>query len=177
MATTITDVVRMDLFAQVLEYRLEHPESTVQEACEKVGVPRRTFYAWLSSDSEAMLAVKDTLNDSQRASLFEYSQRLYTGLTLLLDDFIDPKNKPEVRMKLGKWLIPFFDDVAKIHHATPGGEDRAPFLKDGPKLERAQSRLATLDLAITEDGVRVEVLRDEPLLELEARDPEPAEKD
>lgn len=167
-----SDIVRADLFGQVLEYRLANPTATIEESCAAVGIAKSSFYRWVAMDSEAMVAVKDALNDAQRGALFEYSQRIYSALTMLLDDAVNTKLKTETRLKVLKFAIPLFDDLAKVHHATPGGEDRAPFLKKGPVLEHAQSRLATLDLAITEDGVRVDILRDQPIIEAFLQDPE-----
>lgn len=167
---TSSKLVRAELFYQVLAYRLDNPTSTIAEACNAVGIPVRNFYRWVAMENDAMDVVRDSLNDAQRTALFEFSQRIYSALTLLLNDAVNPALKTETRLTVLKYVIPLFDDYAKIHHATPGGEDRAPFLKKGPTLEKAQSRLATLDIAITEDGVRVDVMQEQPVIDSTARD-------
>lgn len=163
-------MIRANLFLQVLQYRMDNPAASIEEACNKVGVSKRTFYSWVASDSEAMQVVKESLNDAQRGALFEYSQRIYTALTMLLDDAVNKGIKAETRLKILRFAIPLFDDFAKVHHATPGTEDQAPFLKKGPMLEHAQSRFATIDLAMTEDGVHIEVSKDVSVIDGLAQD-------
>ena len=173
---TSKDLVRANLFLRIINYQIENPGCTVQEACDAIGVPVRTFYSWVAKDADAMTATKDMLNEAQRGSLFDFSQHVYSGLKMLIDDFTNPGIKPETRMKLAKFLMPVFEEYAKIHHASPGGEDRAPFLRTGPVLEHAQSRLATLDIAVNEDGVRIDVLQDTPIIDAVVRDSQQPEQ-
>jgi len=169
---TPSEIIRADLYRQIIELCLTEEDMTIEKACQKVGVSRRTFYSWVASDNDAMLLVRQALGDTQRAALFDFSQTLYAALSMMLADAVDSKKKPETRLKVMKFLLPLFDEYAKVHHAAPGGEDQAPFLKQGPVLEHAQSRLATLDIAVDENGVRIDIMQDKPIIDGIARDSE-----
>lgn len=158
------DELRSALIIKVQTIRLE-TGCTLLEACEQAGINIRSYHRWVAEQPEAIELVREYLNEGQRNALMSWSQAYGRVVTSFIEALDDPAVKYETKLKIIKYLEPAMDQLAKAYHASPGGEDRAGFLKKGPTLLQAQSRLATLDLAITEQGVRVDILQDQPVVD------------
>lgn len=162
-----TRLQRIAQTVQVMGLLMQNPEMTREDACQQAGITPRTYRDWLQSGDETIEALRGFLTMTQRETLFELSQARMKIIQLLIRDALDPLTASKDRVLIEKRLDEIAQELQRVHHATPGiEEDANQFLKEGPKIEKQRSRLASVDVERTKDGVTVHVFEERDVIDV-----------
>lgn len=170
-----TRLKRVAQTVQVLGMLMINPEMSQQAACDEVGIDPRTFRNWLHSGDNTIETLRGFLTMTQREMLTELSVARMQIVRLLIKDALDPLTPAKDRVTLERRLDEIANELQRIHHATPGVEEGAnKFLKEGPLIEKQRSKLATVDVERTEEGVTLHVYEEQDVIDVT---PSPSESD
>jgi len=171
--TEDTRLKRIAATMQVLGMLMQNPEMTQQEACDEVGITPKTYRAWLHSGDDTIETLRGFLTMTQRETLAELSIARMQIVRLLIKDALDPLTPAKDRVTLERRLDEIANELQRVHHATPGIEEGAnQFLKQGPIIQQQKSKLATVDVERTGEGVTVHVYEERDVIDVT---PEPDE--
>jgi hypothetical protein len=157
--TETSQLIREGQALQVSLLRAFNAKLTVTEACEQVGISYKVYHDWTLKNTGYADTLRNFIAQTQQNLLSELEVAWVKGVTLLLEDFTSPNTKTTDRIALAKFLLDLKNSLEDSLHAKPGNEDTArDFLKQGPRLEKAKSRMASLEIEPTQDGgISVEI--------------------
>jgi len=123
---------------------------TVVEACQTIGIPRSSFYYIVENNPEAISELQSIIDANNREQLGLILLSKNEMLCKIIEDGLSDTTKPKERLAIYLKLnelsdrltdnLPIESDYAKRAHE---------FLKRGPQLVHAQSRLITTERTIT----------------------------
>ena len=166
----LTETIRISQALQVMLLREEG--KTLQEACKEVGISPFRFRFWAKRAPEAIDALREFVGEQQRLQLVELLSAWQLGIQAVAEDVSSAHLKLKDRVAGLKFLKPILEELLAQYHAQPGAEEAAhAFLKEGPKLQRVPSRMASVEVEPTEEGgVKVHVSRYHEILDLTPKD-------
>jgi len=169
-----TALIKESNAIQVLLFMLDDPKLTEVVVCEKVGITPDIYRFWIRRNPDALDAIRQFIVESQRTQLFELETNWPKAVSELVLDAVDGSTKTKDRISAMKLLREIKEDLERTHHTQPGVEDEAhQFLKEGPKLTRVKSRMASVEVEPTASGgLRVEVSRYSDLIDSHLEEPE-----
>lgn len=172
-----TALVKESNAIQVLLYLLDNPKLNETQACAEVGITPEAYRYWIRRNPDAMDAVRQFILETQRTQLFEIETSWPRAVSELVLDAVDTSTKTKDRISAMKLLREIKEDLERTHHTQPGVEDEAhQFLKEGPKLTKVKSRMASVEVEPTASGgLRVEVSRYSDLIDSHLSETEPEE--
>ena len=139
----------------------------VSEACEQVGITERVYRDWLHKGDNTIEALRGFLTMAQREQLSKIVTARLQIVDLIIADALDPLTAPKDRVMLERRLDEIAFELQRTHHAVPGiEEDANKFLKEGPVIESKKSRLASIDVERTKDGVTVNVYEEHDVIDI-----------
>jgi hypothetical protein len=146
---------------------------TVIEACEVVGVPVSTFYEWVKRGSDTIDAFRDLLSEQYRLQLLYITAARASNIRSVAEQVTNEDNKVSIKERkiADTMLAKYGDELERSLHAAPGHEEAASqFLQRGPKLKTQQSRFASMEIESTEDGLRIDLYKDDDVIDAETKD-------
>lgn len=116
---------------------------TVVDACREVGIPRSSFYNILENNPEAIADAQAVIDANQREQL---GMILYGNTEILkkliadgLSDATSPRDRLAIFLQLNELGNKITDN---LQIESQLNREANAFLKKGPKLEHAESRLS-----------------------------------
>jgi len=174
--TTPKQVQRVTQTVEVMRLRFEEPELTVDEACDRVGISRRVFYHWLHRGDDVIDNMRDFILGEHRKMLLAISTARLSAVELLIKDALHENTSTQDRVAAMRYLDPIREELERAHHAAPGVEEEAhAFLKLGPKLEKQQSRLASIEVREEDDSVVFDIYKTQDVIDITPEDAEEPE--
>lgn len=154
---------------------LQEEGSTIEEACQAVGISRSSFYEWARKAPDMMEAVREHVGEQQRYLMVRLLVAWQRGLEELATDLESKSLKTKDRVIALKLVRPILEDLLETFHAQPGAEEAAhEFLKKGVTLQRQPSRMASLEVEPTETGgLKVHVSQYNDILDITPDQEEP----
>ena len=173
--TESTILVRKSQALQVLIERMNDPHLSTEEACQRVGISSQVYRDWMHQDPDALVALRNFIAAMQLEQLFNIEMTWPVIVEELLKSASASGTKTKDRVQATKLLERFKDDLERSYNAQPGAEEDAHgFLKDGPKLSKKLSRMASVEVEPTQQGgVRVDISSYQDVIDLP--DPEHSE--
>lgn len=168
--TAQSQMLRISQCISVMFTLYEKPELSEREACEIVGISPDVYREWLRREPEAINSLRNFIAETQRDLLFQLSIARNTGVGHLINAVVDKETGVKARISALAYLDKVREELEKSHHAQPGVEEEAHgFLKTGPQLTSGKSRLASLEVSRTEDGITVNIFKEDPVIDQELR--------
>jgi hypothetical protein len=170
--TAITEAKQEARVIDVLSLTIDG-QHTVIEACEVVGVPVSTFYEWVKKGSDTIDAFRGLLAEQQKLQLLVITAARTANIRAVANQVTDPEAKVSIKERkiADSMLAKYGDELEKNLHAAPGNEEAASqFLSRGPKLKTQQSRFASMEIESTDDGLRIDFMKDENVIDAETKD-------
>jgi hypothetical protein len=170
--TEVTKLARVAQAVEVTALRFQHPDWTIEKACEEVGITEKVYRTWVYSGEGLIEAARGLIGQMQRKTLIDISAAKAKAIEMLIEDAINEHTSTKDRVLALNYLEKEVTELQRVLHAAPGIEEKAhDFLKKGPKIERKQSRLASVHIEPDETGgVDVTVYQDQEIIDAEARD-------
>jgi transposase-like protein len=167
------EIKRTTEVMQVLAIIFARPQTTIQEACDEVGIHKNTYYHWIRKNPESLRVVKDFLADVQRDELVYLSAAMSEVNTLLARKALSDETDVAERLKIAKYLSGEAEKLQRTYQVTSGGEDAAEFLKDGPQVVTQKSKFASITVSQDDKGdVEVGLYRNDIIIDgIEVSDP------
>ena len=98
------------------------------------------------------------IDEAQRQLISELAIAKFKTLRMLMEDATDVMTKPSDRAKLFEAISNELDELQSVYNVRPGIETEAQaFLKQGPAVEKKESRFVSIDIEETETGFRIGV--------------------
>ena len=154
--TTEYHKMRQAQCLQVFMLKAEEPETTIEDACDRVGITRSQYYYWLKKDDSAIHAFRTVIQESQREQLATIVLAKAVAIQKLVNAVISDGIKTKDRVAALKYLDSQAEELQTVHHARPGiEEDARRFLKEGPHTENKASKIGSLEIRAGADGSAV----------------------
>lgn len=123
---------------------------TVAEACRTVGIPRSSYYYLVENHPEAMAEVQTIIDANNREQLglilLSKTEMLQKIIEDGLSDATQPKDRLAIYLKLNELADVLTDS---LHIDSQLSKDALEFLKRGPNLTHAKSKLTAVERTIT----------------------------
>ena len=137
---------------EVLQLQFEDPTRTITGLCLHVGIPRYQYYRYLREGTEIVEALRLLIMQSKRVELATISSSRHRILENLVDEALETKDITEM-VKTLEYLDTHEKELQNDVGATPGLEDDArEFLKHGPKIQKQESKFASIRVSEDDDG-------------------------
>ncbi len=121
---------------------------SIVKACQEVGVPRSTFYYFVTHHPEAIATFQEMqlfAKAHQFALILESQTNI---LERVIEDGLADTTSPRHRLAIYKELTKNMDELLEdLHVNSRDGKDAADFLT-GPTLKPAESRFSATECAI-----------------------------
>ncbi len=151
---------------QVLMLLFYQPNMTIRSACEKVGITERKYRYWLASGDEAIERTRELIDAQQRELISEIAIAKGEIIRKMISQATESTTKPLDRVALYNTLNEELNLLQGVYNVRPGIEEKAhEFLKQGPKTTKKKSRFASLDIKESEDGVQIDIIREEDVID------------
>lgn len=138
--------IRTNQALEVIQHSMEG--MSIVEACQVVGVPRSTFYYFVTHHPEAIATFQEMqlfAKTHQFALILENQTKV---LERVIEEGLADTTKPRHRLAILKELTKRMDELLQdLQVNSRDGKDAADFLT-GPKLERAVSRFSATESTI-----------------------------
>ena len=172
--TSITASIRTSQAAQVLLAMYADPKLTKKAACEQVGISPQVFQYWVERGEDTIEALREIIGTSQRDQLSTLLLAKHRATELLSKDATDALTTPKDRVLIMEYIDGQIDELQRALHARPGVESEAQeFLRQGPVIEKKQSRFASVDVQRTDDGVTINLYKEDDVIDATAKDSSP----
>jgi len=123
---------------------------TVVEACQKVGMPRSSFYYILENNPEAIAEVQAIIDTNNREQLGLILLTKTEMLQKLIEDGLSNTTKPKDRLAIYLKLNELVDRLTdSLHIENQYEKDAHEFLRQGPVLVKAKSRFTATERTVT----------------------------
>ena len=123
---------------------------TVVEACQEVGMPRSSFYYIMENNPEALAEVQAMIDANNREQLGLILLSKTEMLQKIIGDGLSKTTKPKDRLAIYLKLNELVDRLTDtLHIDSQLSKDAHEFLKRGPQLVHARSRLTATETMIT----------------------------
>ncbi len=156
---------RINQAIQVLGVLFEFPDTSVVDACNQIGIEPRTFYRWVHKGETTIDSLREFIAHQQREILIHVSAGRQAAVQHLINDAVHENTSTRDRVMAMKYLDDIREALERAHHAAPGiEEDAHAFLKQGPKTTLMKSRLASIEVRETDDGVNLDVYREQEVI-------------
>lgn len=153
---TTTQLAKISQAQQVLTLLFYDPTLTVEHACEVAGITVRQYRYWLSHGGEAINSTRDLIDAQQRELISDIAIAKGKIVQLLIQDALNPLTKPLDRKSILETLDNILNEYQTIYNVRPGIEEEAQeFLRQGPKIEKKESRFASIEVEETDSGFRI----------------------
>lgn len=163
---TALQAIKNSKMTDVLTLLFTNPTIKISDACKALDVDYDQFRYWERTHPDFISTVRNLLGEYQREQLLALELTTSSALTALMEAAVSTETGVAMKMELHKYLSLIRDELARTYHAEPGVESEAQsFLSKGPVTKRQESRFASLELSRTDSGVRIDILRDEDILE------------
>ena len=144
----ITKASRVNNALQVIQHM--NAGMSVVEACREVGIPRSSFYYIMENNPEAIAEVQAIIDASNREQLGLILLSKTEMLRRIIEDGLSDSTKPKDRLAIYVKLNELVDRLTDtLHIESQLSKDAHEFLKRGPQLVHAQSRLMANERTIT----------------------------
>ena len=144
----LTKASRINSALQVIQHLNEG--LTVVDACKEVGLPRSSFYYIVERNPEAIAEIQELIDTSNREQLglilLSKTEMLGKIIEDGLADTTKPKDRLAIYLKLNE-LVDRLTDTLQVESQI--SKDAHEFLKRGPQLTPARSRLVATERTIT----------------------------
>ena len=139
---------RMNTALQVIQHM--NAGMTVAEACREVGIARSSFYYIVENNPEAVSDVQAIIDTNNREQLGLILMTKTEMLRKLIEDGLSNTTKPKDRLAIYLKLNELVDRLIDSLHIENQFEKEAhEFLKRGPVLVKAKSRLTATERIVT----------------------------
>ncbi|MGC9384221.1 MAG: hypothetical protein ACP5D6_06450 [Kosmotogaceae bacterium] len=156
---------------QVLLLLFLNSDMTVETACEAVGITERKYRYWLANGETAIEMTRNLIDNQQKQLVSELAIAKNKIINRLIKDATDVTTKPLERAKLFEVLNEELDKLQSVYNVRPGIEEQAQaFLKQGPAIEKKESRFASIDIEETDEGFRIGINKENDIIDGEAKD-------
>ncbi|MEA1998739.1 MAG: phBC6A51 family helix-turn-helix protein [Euryarchaeota archaeon] len=131
---------------------------SITEACAEVGIPRSTYYTWLSNDPDAVNEIANMVTDLQRVQLAEIASIEQTALHLLEERVGAGAMQDKDLIKALDYLNEKMDKLITAQGVSHANEEAASDYLSGVKQHRVPNRLepfideATFNVRPQKDG-------------------------
>jgi len=160
--TEVTEAARTAQALNAMALMIQDPTTKTKDAAEAAGLSAFQFRDWIRKHPKTIEAIREFVTLMQKDLLFDLVQAERGIVMMMIDDATNPLTSGRDRVTIHKWLYEYGGVLQKSLHAIPGVEESAhSFLKEGPMTESKKSRLASIEVSRTEDGVTVEVFEDQ----------------
>jgi len=123
---------------------------TVAEACSAVGIPRSSYYYLVEHHPEAMAEVQAIIDTNNREQLGLILLSKTEMLQKIIEDGLSDGTKPKDRLAIYMKLNELADALTDtLHIDSQISKDAHEFLKRGPHLIHATSKLTAIEKTIT----------------------------
>jgi len=114
---------------------------TVVEGCRKVGMLRSSFYYIIENNPQAITDIQAIIDANNREQLVLILQNKMEIFEMVIQDGLSEKTSPRARLAIYLKLTQLTDEIMESlqREETPD----VGFLLTGPKLVKAESRLAS----------------------------------
>lgn len=144
----ITKASRVNTALQVIQHM--NAGMSVVEACREVGIPRSSFYYIMENNPEAIAEVQAIIDANNREQLGLILLSKTEMLRRIIEDGLSDSTKPKDRLAIYVKLNELVDRLTDtLHIESQLSKDAHEFLKRGPQLVHAQSRLTATETTIT----------------------------
>jgi len=168
----LADAKRTAAVLEVLQMTIDG-KCSILAACEEVGIPVSTYYSWVRKGEDTISAVRDLLAEQQREQLLLLTAAQAANIRAIADRVMDPDATVSLKdRKIADGVLRHYaEDLEKSLHAQPGYEEAASqFLMKGPTLKIKVSRLASMEITSSEDGLSIEDISDDNTIDAQAKD-------
>jgi hypothetical protein len=139
---------RVNTALQVIHHMNEG--MTVVEACRAVGMPRSSYYYIVENNPQAIAEVQAIIDANNREQLGLILVSKTEMLRKIIEDGLSDMTKPKDRLAIYVKLDELLDRMTDtLHVESQLSKDAHEFLKRGPVLEPAKSRLTATERTIT----------------------------
>lgn len=122
----------------------------VIEACQTVGMPRSSFYYIVENNPEAIAEIQAVIDANNREQLGLILMSKTEMLQKIIEDGLSDTTKPKDRLAIYVKLNDLVDQLTDtLHIESQLSKDAHEFLKRGPQLDHAKSRLTATERTIT----------------------------
>ena len=123
---------------------------TVIEACQTVEIPRSSFDYIMENNPEALAEVRAMIDANNREQLGLILLSKTEMLQRIIEDGLSETTKPKDRLAIYVKLNELVDRLTDtLHIDSQMSKDANEFLKRGPQLVHARSRLTATETTIT----------------------------
>lgn len=123
---------------------------TVAEACRMVGIPRSSYYYLVENHPEAMAEVQTIIDTNNRDQLGLILLSKTAMLQKIIEDGLSDATKPKDRLAIYLMLNELVDALTDtLHIDSQLSKDAHEFLKRGPHLIHATSKLTAIESTLT----------------------------
>jgi hypothetical protein len=140
---TVAKTARINSAIEVIQHT--NNGMTVVSACEKVGMPRSTFYAVLKTNPQAFTEIQELIKASNIRQLFLILVNKTAMIQKLIEASIAEETSLRDRIAAMKELDRQEERLwATIPEHQPVDDDIHEILRSGPELSIKESRLSSL---------------------------------
>jgi hypothetical protein len=123
---------------------------TIVDACREVGIPRSSFYYIVENNPDVIRDSQSIIDANQQVQLMLILFSSTEILKKLIEDGLSDKTNPKDRLSIFLKLNELGDKLTdNLQVENQFSKDAHEFLKKGPKLEHANSRLIAAERTIT----------------------------
>jgi hypothetical protein len=123
---------------------------TVTEACQAVGMPRSSYYYIIENNPEAIAEIQAVIDANNREQLGLILMSKTEMLQKIIEDGLSDTTKPKDRLAIYVKLNELVDELTDTFHIESQlSKDAHEFLRRGPQLDHAKSRLTATERTIT----------------------------
>lgn len=141
---------------QVLLLLFLNPKMSVAEACRQTNITVDKYRYWLAKGEDVINRTRELIENQQRVLISEIATTRIAIIHQMMKDATDELTKPLERAKLFEVLSAELEELQAIYNVRPGIEqDAQEYLKRGPKIEKQESRFASIDIEETDSGFRI----------------------
>ena len=136
---SITKASRINAVTQVIQHM--NSGMRVVDACREVGMARSSFYYIVENNPQAIADIQAIIDTNNREQLMLILQHRMEIFEKIIQDGLSEKTSPRARLAIYMKLTQMTDELIESLQ-----RDEIPdvgFLLSGPKLVKAESRLAS----------------------------------
>lgn len=161
---------RVNQAIQVLAILFEFPDTSIVDACNQIGIEPRTFYRWVHKGETTIDSLREFIAHQQKEILIHVSAGRQVAVQHLINDAVHENTSTRDRIMALRYLDEVREALERAHHAAPGiEEDAHAFLKQGPKTSKMKSRLASIEVRETDDGIDLEIYKEQDVIVVNPR--------
>ena len=114
---------------------------TIIDACDKVGMPRSTFYYIISNHPEYFIDIQQKIRESEISELLMILTHRFEMLVKLIQDELSPDTNPRDRLKIWMVVNKMLDELTKQVYPHNKNDQRTKEILTGPLRQHVQSNI------------------------------------